>query len=512
MKKQLLMSILLVSSLLANAEPVEINGIYYNLIEKAKIAEVTTGNYSGDIVIPETFVYNDVTYTVTAITESAFMNQHINTIVLPNTITSIGNSAFSGSNLTSIVIPNSVTSMGSDVFYCCRNLVSVELSQNLTTIESASFDNCIVLSSIVIPEGITTINHSAFSRCSRLTSIVIPSTLSFIGTQAFLFCSSLKAVYISNLEAWCEINFNFSSYYTSDPESSNPLFYAKHLYLNGEEIENLIIPNSINQINNFAFVNCSGIKSIRFSNQNAIGERAFYGCTGLTSLTTGKNVDFIGSSAFQNCTSLNEVNIVQGQISASAFEGCISLKSITLSNECYLENRTFADCQNIENVYCLPGSSEELTQMIYAELDAFSGSYPDYATLHVPEVAYEDYRTTEPWSNFGTIKVIDGETPVVEKCATPTITYANGKVRFACETEGVEFVPSITVTPNQLQNGNELAIGGTFTVSVYAVKEGYDNSDTATMTINMSQMGDVNADGELNAADITAVVNAILGK
>ena len=64
----------------------------------------------------------------------------------------------------------------------------------------------------------------------------------------------------------------------------------------------------------------------------------------------------------------------------------------------------------------------------------------------------------------------------------------------------------------KLQNGNELAIGGNFTVNVYAVKEGYDNSDTATMTINMSQMGDVNADGELNAADITAVVNAILGK
>lgn len=68
------------------------------------------------------------------------------------------------------------------------------------------------------------------------------------------------------------------------------------------------------------------------------------------------------------------------------------------------------------------------------------------------------------------------------------------------------------VTPNQLQNGNELANGGTFTVNVYAVKKGNDNSDVATMEINMSQIGDVNADGELNAADITAVVNAILGK
>ena len=68
------------------------------------------------------------------------------------------------------------------------------------------------------------------------------------------------------------------------------------------------------------------------------------------------------------------------------------------------------------------------------------------------------------------------------------------------------------VTPNQLQNGNELAIGGTFTVSVYAVKEGYENSDTATMTINMSQMGDLNADGQVSIADVTFLVNIILGK
>ena len=171
-----------------------------------------------------------------------------------------------------------------------------------------------------------------------------------------------------------------------------------------------------------------------------------------------------------------------------------------------LERKLFAQCQDLLDVFCYAETVPSTTT------NAFYGSYTEYATLHVPEVAYESYRTTAPWSNFGTIKVIDGEPPVVEKCATPTITYANGKVRFACETEGVEFVPSIMVTPNQLQNGNELAIGGTFTVSVYAVKEGYDNSDTTTLTINMSQMGDVNADGELNAADITAVVNAILGK
>ena len=158
------------------------------------------------------------------------------------------------------------------------------------------------------------------------------------------------------------------------------------------------------------------------------------------------------------------------------------------------------------NLYCYAESVPT------TESDAFDGSNIENATLYVPAASLDAYKAAIPWSLFKKIVPIGEEPPVIQKCATPTITYANGKVRFACETEGVEFVPTVACTPNQLQNGNELEIGGTFTVSVYAVKEGYDNSDTATMNVNLSQMGDVNADGELNAADITALVNAILGK
>ena len=98
------------------------------------------------------------------------------------------------------------------------------------------------------------------------------------------------------------------------------------------------------------------------------------------------------------------------------------------------------------------------------------------------KVSVSDYESTDPWSQFGNIV---GFTP--EKCATPTITYANGKIRFACETEDVEFVPTVTCAPSQLQNGNVLDIGGTFTVSVYATKEGHFNSDVATKTFTINK-------------------------
>lgn len=177
-----------------------------------------------------------------------------------------------------------------------------------------------------------------------------------------------------------------------------------------------------------------------------------------------------------------------------------------------IKSQVFASCGDLTDVYSL---SEEVPT---AYSDAFNNSFVDYATLHVPAVSIDEYKTTTPWSSFGTIVALNGDDPIggddpiVEKCATPTITYANGKVRFVCETEGVEFVPTVTHSGSQVLNGNELDLGMSFTVSVYAVKEGYDNSDTATMTINMAQMGDVNADGQVTIADVTSLVNAILGK
>lgn len=98
-------------------------------------------------------------------------------------------------------------------------------------------------------------------------------------------------------------------------------------------------------------------------------------------------------------------------------------------------------------------------------------------------------------------------------CATPVLTYQNGKVRCTCETEGVTYVYTITSTGSTGQSTDGLiSLGTSFTISVKATREGYADSDVATTTVNLAEVGDVNGDGDVDIADVTELVNLILGK
>ena len=470
--------------MMVSAEEVEIDGLWYNLVSKVKTAEVIQSkntNYFGIIEIPSTVIYEGVEYNVTSIGDKAF---------------------HSCTSLTSISIPSSIKTIGTYAFYKCTRLQIVNISDlsawcniplsdyysNPIYYSHSLFLNNQKVTDLIIPDEVTSLGDYTFYNCSSLSSVTIPNNVSSIGNNTFSGCSGIVSLVLTN---------SISS-------------IGDYSFSNCSRLTSLAIPNSVTSIGDGAFTGCSGLTEISLSkSMTSISNFAFSGCSSLTSIDIPSNINTLGYGVFKNCSSLISISIPNSicSINNNCFSGCSALTTISIGTSVgSIMSGAFTNCQDLTDVYCY---SENVP---YTDDNPFEGSYIEYATLHVPEIAYESYKNTAPWSNFGTIKTLDGETPIVEKCATPTITYANGKVKFACETEGVEFVPSIMVTPNQLQNGNELAIDGNFTVSVYAVKEGYDNSDTATMTINMSQMGDVNADGELNAADITAVVNAILGK
>ena len=221
-------------------------------------------------------------------------------LVIPNTVTSIRDWAFTGcSGLTTVTIPESVTSIGMCTFNRCSSLTSVTIPNSVTTIGQSAFHACSSLTTVTIPNSVTCIGMYAFCDCTGMTSVSIGNCVTSIGSGAFEGCSGLTSVHISDLAAWCNISFDTAPY-------ANPLSHAHHLYLNGNEITELIIPNSVTEIGSDAFIFCSGLTSVTIPNSvTSIGNSAFSGCSNLTSVVSKIKLPFIiyYNDAFSNISS-----------------------------------------------------------------------------------------------------------------------------------------------------------------------------------------------------------------
>ncbi len=183
----------------------------------------------------------------------------------------------------SVTIPDSVTGIGDYAFFGCNKLMHVDIPENAEYIGGSAFDSCYELKcEIVIPDGVTEIGAEAFN-FSNITSIVIGKNVKKIGSWAFRACSDLKAVYITDLTAWCGIQFTDSL--------SNPLCEGAKFYVNGKEITELVIPADVTEVGNYAFA----------------------GSIGLTHVTIGEQVKKIGEDAFAECENLGAVVFLNTQ-------------------------------------------------------------------------------------------------------------------------------------------------------------------------------------------------------
>ena len=192
-----------------------------------------------------------------------------------------------------VTIPASVTYSGT--------------TYSVTNIGNYAFSSCSGLTSVIIPNSVTNIGEYAFWNCSGLTSVTIPNSVTSIRRDAFGGCSSLTSVHISDIAAWCTIRFGNSS--------ANPLHYAHNLYLNGELVTDLVIPNSVTSIGDRAFYGCTGLTSVTIGNSvTNIGSLAFYDCSSLTSVTIPNSVTSIGDYAFDECSSLTAIYVPCGEM------------------------------------------------------------------------------------------------------------------------------------------------------------------------------------------------------
>ena len=423
-------------SISASAYDVEVDGKYYNLISKLKVAEVTKGDkkYEGDITIPSFVKINDTEFSVTSIGNSAFEDCNgLKSVTIPNSVTSIGDYAFKWSGLTSVTIPNSVTSIGGGSFDNCSSLTSVIIPNSVTSIGEAAFELCNGLTSVTIPNSVTSIRRATFCKCRGLKSVTIPNSVTSIGEYAFSDCSGLTSV---------------------------------------------TIPNSVISIENGAFSGCSGLTSVTIPNSvTSIGAVAFSKCSGLTSVTIPNSVTSIGESAFNDCSGLTSVTIPNSvkSIGEYTFYNCSGLTSVTIPNSVKsIGDYAFGSCPNLENVYCYAEN------LYYSGDDIFKDSYIEYATLHVPSSAISYYQTTAPWSGFGTIKALESTDVGTKKCETPTISFADGELIFNCATEGVEYVSEINSNDINKFYTEKVSLTACYDISVTAMKSGFSNSDVAT--------------------------------
>jgi hypothetical protein len=134
-------------------------------------------------------------------------------------------------------------------------------------------------------------------------------------------------------------------------------------------------------------------------------------------------------------------------------------------------NGAFAHCSELADVFCYAEKNP------VTSLNAFEYSNIRNATLHVPATSFDAYNV-EPWKSFGSIVGLDGK-----KCAMPTISYQNGELTFECETEGAVCLSTITDSDIKSYSDNKVKLSVTYTITVYATKTGYDNSNVVTATL-----------------------------
>ena len=440
-----------------SAQDVDIDGIYYRIDDGQAIVISHPDEYSGDIVIPSTVNYGG-DFPVTGISDGAFERcSDLQSVTIPSSVTSIGNGAFEGcSSLTSITIPSSVTFIGNNAFYYCTSLRS-----------------------ITIPSSVTSIGGGIISGCSSLTSIVVEEG---------------------------------NAQYDSRDNCNAIIDKANNMLIAG--CQNTVIPSSVTSIGGGAFEGCSSLTSITIpSSVTSIGWGITSGCSSLTSIVVEKrnthydsrdNCNAIIDKTFNMLVAGCKTTVIPSGVTfigESAFQG-IPLTSIVIPGSVTeLWDLAFAECSALTDVYCLAENAPSATSR------EFLRSSYETATLYVPPTSVEKYKAAAPWKDFGNIVSLP-------MCAKPTIATVNGKLTFSCETEGVEFVVSVSPSGKTTYKGSSLLLANlttTYRVSVYARKEDFVDSEAATIDVDyLPDLDDVNGDGQISISDVVGIVDIIL--
>ena len=528
-------------------------------------------------------------------------NEHvalIKNLVISDQITHIGNFAFNSCGaITSLTIPDSVESIGEFAFYSCSGILNAKIGagvksigqeafadctrlkkvdindlakwcgiqfgsnanplvnggvlyidgkitndiiipDGVTAIAPNAFEGCVNIKNVTLPQGVTTIGEYAFMKCTSLTSVYIPSTVQTIGKQAFNLCDRLKNVYITDLSSWLTIDF--------ETFNSNPLYIAENLYLNGELLKNLIIPDGTTQIAPMVFYDFQGFDYIYLpASVVFVGENAFYLCN-FETVEFESGTELIMKDTLPSfCTTAAHIIIPDSVMFIEP--DTITGSSTQVFGKLGSEAEYYA-IENEKQFYKIPVSIEiaQLPQRTtyYKESKNASDYFFSTTGLKIKATYYDG--TTEILEDG--FKILDRDYPYIQEMATgthPVKVWFGGKTTTYNITVYSKEIASIAVT--ELPTKTKYAIGEEFshqgmTVTLYYkdnssenieingdMIKGFDNTKLGKQTITVEYMGytdtfeinvvknfeyisgDANSDGKVNGRDYSLLMQHLNG-
>lgn len=315
-----------------------------------------------------------------------------------------------------------------------------------------------------IGSQVETISESAFWNCESLPQISIPKSVKTIGNGAFMGCTGLKEFVIEDREEELKLGTNL---FTDCP--------LETVYIGGN------ISYRTESYQGYSpFYRNTTLKSVVITDKETeISTNEFYGCTSLENFTVGDGVTTFGDRAFSGCSSLKSLSFGS------------QLKSIG--------KEAFSDCGSVTQIVSKAATPPTCGTQALDDINKWN------CTLNVPAGSMQAYQTADQWKEFFFIAEGEGEPviPTTPKCATPTISYQNGKLTFSSETEGAVCQSTITDSDIRSYSANEVQLNVTYKISVYATKTGYDNSDVATaMLCWIDKEPSINGIGEIAARAI----------
>ena len=339
-----------------------------------------SNEYSGNVVIPSSVVYNGNTYSVTSIGERAFYYcSGLTSVTIPNSVTSIGGSVFSycsgltsvkvpvtdfssfcqnkiislikdrigkpvqlidneGKDITNFIVPNDVTSIGGYAFYGCSGLTSITIPNSVTSIGGSAFQSCSGLTSVTIPNSVTSIGGYAFYGCSGLTSVIIGSGVLSIGSDAFSYTNLKKTIWLTNTPPSGYNNAKGAVNYVSNDQFS---------------IDNKVVYKSLS-----SYFDVDGIRYVPVSLSDRTCDAIDCICESSANIKIASTVTYKGVTlnvksikpylAYNN-KFINTLNIdIEGSLPDYAFAGCSNLKNVSYGDKIDgIGNYTFSNCTSL---------------------------------------------------------------------------------------------------------------------------------------------------------------------